>query len=384
MMPPTAHDVLEMAGEQVLTAARLRWPGAQVVPGPVTPSVTSYVQLLDVDGRLLYAKVSVCGVSLVSVLRGACGDLATVRARQAAYLASPGSLMAREAAQLRTLAGPAALGTVPLAEYAGGVLFTAPVPGPTLADLMEAEPGRTGELLGLVVRDVAEGLARDGVAAAVDQGQIRERGIGDTFARKFNGLSGLLYLRQTGYGDVLDGVVIRLRRARRARPLPGVRGVVFGDLKPEHAVFPDGGSGRPVYLDPGLMRGHAVADIAKLVSRTVLGLIGLPPGSDTVPVILAGLDSFVRATARRLPAAEREAWLRELVLLALMDATCILTTYLTAPADLPLSPHAAAIRARAHEVTRLLDRATAPLLAAQDGPTLWRLYLTCTRKAVPA
>ncbi|MGW8768250.1 phosphotransferase [Streptomyces sp. NPDC055815] len=382
MMPPTAADVLAMAGEQVLAAVRLRWPGAEVVPGPVTPSVTSYVQPLEVDGRLLYAKVSVCGVSLVSVLRGACGDLATLRARQAAYLVSPGSLMAREAAQLRTLAGPAALGTVPLAEYSRGVLFTEPVPGPTLADLMEAEPGRTSELLGLVVRDVAEGLAREGVAAAVDRGQIRERGIGDTFARKFNGLSGLLYLRETGYGDVLDGVVIRLRRARRAPSLPGVRGVVFGDLKPEHAVFPDGPAGRPVFLDPGLMRGHAVADTAKLVSRTVLGLIGLPSAPDAARVILAGLDPFVRATARRLPDAEREAWMRELVLLVLMDTTCILTTYLTAPADLPLSAHAAGLRARAHEVTGLLDRATAPLLAAVDGPTLWRLYLTCARKAV--
>ncbi|MER7952397.1 hypothetical protein ABTY59_33895 [Streptomyces sp. NPDC096079] len=384
MMPPTAHDVLAMAGEQVLTAARLRWPGAEVVPGPVMPSVTSYVQLLDVDGRLLYAKVSVCGVSLVSVLRGACGDLATVRARQAAYLVSPGSLMAREAAQLRTLAGPAALATVPLPEYSRGVLFTEPVPGPTLADLMAAEPGRTGELLALVVRDVAEGLARDGVTAAVDRGQIRERGIADTFARKFNGISGLLYLRETGYGDVLDGVVIRLRKARRTRPLPGVRGIVYGDLKPEHAVFPDGGAGRPVYLDPGLMRGHAVADTAKLTSRTVLGLIGLPAAPDAVPMILAGLDSFVRATARRLPAAEREAWLRELVLLALMDTTNILTTYLTAPADLPLSAHAAGVRTRARQVTALLDHATAPLLADADGPALWRLYLTCARKAVSA
>ncbi|MEU8623125.1 hypothetical protein [Streptomyces sp. NPDC048623] len=380
-MPPKVGDVFAMAGEQVLTAARIAWPGAEVVAGPVTPSVTSYVQQLDVDGRRLYAKLSVCGVSLVSVLRGECGDLPTVRARQAAYLVSPGSLMAREAAQLRTLAGPAALATVPLAAYTRGVLFTAPVPGRTLAELMTAEPGRTRELLALVVRDVADGLAREGVAAAVDTGQIRERGIADTFARKFNGLSGLLYLRETGYGALLDVVVIRLRKARRTPSLPGGGGVIFGDLKPEHATFPVDG-GRPVYLDPGLMRGHPVADTAKLASRTVLGLLGSPPEGDTARTVLSGLDSFVRAMARRLPAAERDAWLRKLVLLLLMDTTNILTTYLTAPADLPLSAHAAGVRDHAHTVAQFLDRATAPLPSDADGPSLWRLYLTCVRKAV--
>ncbi|MFD3729484.1 hypothetical protein [Streptomyces sp. NPDC058671] len=181
MTPPSVADVLAMAGEQILTAARIAWPGAEVTSGPVTPSVTSYVQQVDIDGRRLYAKTSVCGVSLVSVLRGACGDLAAVCARQAAYLVSPGSLMEREAAQLRTLAGPAGLATVSLAGYAHGVLFTEPVTGPTLADLIQTEPDRTRELLALVVRDVAEGLARDGVAEAVGRAPIRERGISGTY-----------------------------------------------------------------------------------------------------------------------------------------------------------------------------------------------------------
>ncbi|MFC9595794.1 hypothetical protein ACFTUC_39110 [Streptomyces sp. NPDC056944] len=342
---------------------------------------TSYVQQLDVDGRRLHAKLSVCGVSL---LRGACGDLATVRARQAAYRVSPGSLMHREAAQLRTLAGPAALRAVTLAGYARGVLFTEPVARPTLAELMTAEPGRTRELLGLVVTDVADGLARDGVAAAIERGQIRERGIADTFARTFNGLLERMHLRQTGHADVLNGVVTRLRRARRAPTLPGGRGIVFGDLKPEHAVFPDTGAQRPVYLDPGLMRGHPVADTAKLTSRTALGLIARPPAPDAARMILTGLDSFVQACARRLPAAERDAWLRERASLVLMDTTNILTTYLTAPPDLPLSAHATGVRDHAREVTRLLDRATTPLLTTGDGPTLRRLYLAHTRNALHA
>ncbi|MDV5143292.1 hypothetical protein R1T08_02935 [Streptomyces sp. SBC-4] len=308
-----------------------------------------------------------------------CGDLGTVRARQAAYLVSPGSLMEREAAQLRALAGPAGLGVVTTAAYARGVLFTEPVAGPTLADLIEREPGRTRELLGLVVRDVAEGLARGGVAEAVERASIRERGIAGTFARKFNGLSGSVYLRETGHGQALDVVATRLRRARRVPPA-APRSVVFGDLKPEHAVFPDAAAGRPVYLDPGLMRGHEVADTAKLVSRMALGLIARR--SAAAVVVLAGLDSFVRATVRGLPAEERALWLRELVALVLMDTLNILSTYLTAPEGLPLSAHAAGVGDRARVVVDLLDRATAPLMATGDGASLWRLYLTCVRKAV--
>ncbi|MEV6358003.1 hypothetical protein [Streptomyces hydrogenans] len=379
MTPPAVADVLAMAADQVLTATRIIWPDAIVVPGPVVPSVTSYVQQLHVDGRPLYAKLSVCGTSLVSVTSGACGDFAKVRARQAAYLASPGSLMAREAQQLRALSGPAQLTAAPIAGYARGVLLTAPVTGPTLADLIETEPGRTRELLALVVGDVTEGLARDGVGDVVEHAAIRERGIADTFSRKFNGPSGPVYLRRTGHGQALAAAADRLRRARRIPPgMPG-RAVIFGDLKPEHAVFFDN---RPVYLDPGLMRGHAVADTAKLASRIILGLIARRPAG--AGVVLNGIDSYARAAAARLPAGQRSGWLRELVALALMDTLNILSTYLTAPADLPLSAHAAGVRDRARHVADLLDRATAPLAATDDGAIWWRLYLTRAREAVAA
>ncbi|MGY3340987.1 hypothetical protein ACVW0K_007180 [Streptomyces filamentosus] len=379
MMPPPVTDVLAMAGDQVLDASRLLWPGAVVKPGAPVPSVTSYVQHLTVDGRPLYAKVSVCGVSLVSVAAGACGDLATVRARQSAYLTTPGSLMAREAEQLRTLSGPARLTAAPLAGYARGVLFTSPVAGPTLTDLIDAEPGRTRELLALVLGDIAAGLARDGVGEAVERTAIRERGIAGTFHRKFNGLSGTAYLRRTGHGETLATAAGRLRRARRLPPAPGTA-VIFGDLKPEHAVFSD--RARPVYLDPGLMRGHPVADTAKLLSRLLLGLIARRPAAPGV--VLGGTDSFVRARVRRLPAEKRSGWLRELVLLILMDTLNILTTYLTAPPGLLLSAHAAAVRDRARTLADLLDHATAPLASGDDGTTWWRLYLTCVREAVSA
>ncbi|MGW6248045.1 phosphotransferase [Streptomyces roseolus] len=378
MTPPPVADVLAMAGEQVLDAAQILWPGALTVPGPLVPSVTSYVQHLRIDGRPLYAKLSVCGTSLVSVAGGACGDLGTVRARQTAYLASPGSLMAREAEQLRTLSGPARLTAAPVAGYARGVLFTGPVTGATLADLIEAEPGRTRELLALVLADVATGLARDGVGEVVERAAIRERGIAGTFARKFNGPSKAAYLRRTGHGPVLAAAADRLRRARRALPTPG-GGVIFGDLKPEHAVFFDD---RPVYLDPGLMYGHPVADTAKLVSRLLLGLVAGRPSA--AGVVLAGADSYIRAAVRRLPGDEQTEWMRELVVLTLMDTLNILTTYATVPAGLPLSEQAAGVKARARQVADLLDRATAPLTPATDGATWWRLYLTHTREAVAA
>ncbi|GAA2710339.1 hypothetical protein GCM10010315_10020 [Streptomyces luteosporeus] len=58
--------------------------------------MTAYVRRLSVDGRPLYAKVSLLGMSLVSVLRGTAGNWAQVRAAQAAYQGSPGTLLERE------------------------------------------------------------------------------------------------------------------------------------------------------------------------------------------------------------------------------------------------------------------------------------------------
>ncbi|MFB7428769.1 hypothetical protein ACFC0K_36415 [Streptomyces hydrogenans] len=67
-----------------------------------------------------------------------------------------------------------------------------------------------------------------------------------------------------------------------------------------------------------------------------------------------------------------------------MDTLNILSTYLTAPADLPLSAHAAGVRDRARHVADLLDRAPAPLTSTDDGAIWWRLYLTRVREAVAA
>ncbi|WP_053161115.1 hypothetical protein [Streptomyces caatingaensis] len=42
------------------------------------------------------------------------------------------------------------------------------------------------------------GLQRPAIARAVDEVAITERGIGATFDRKFNGISGPVYLRKAG------------------------------------------------------------------------------------------------------------------------------------------------------------------------------------------
>lgn len=58
---------------------------------------------IRVDGRALYAKYSLLGVSLVSLLRGACGPWPQVREAQRAYVLRPDALIEREAGQLRFL-----------------------------------------------------------------------------------------------------------------------------------------------------------------------------------------------------------------------------------------------------------------------------------------
>ncbi|MGW1617434.1 hypothetical protein ACWCQZ_50885 [Streptomyces sp. NPDC002285] len=57
-----------------------------------------------------------------------------------------------------------------------------------------------------------------------------------------------------GVVAVLGGVVSRLLKLRLT-PAPGPRLVVYGDLKPEHVLFPDGPDEQPVFIDPGLSRG---------------------------------------------------------------------------------------------------------------------------------
>ncbi|MFE8939946.1 hypothetical protein ACFYNX_20940 [Streptomyces sp. NPDC007872] len=378
VVPPSPDEVFAYAASQVERAACGLWPGAEVRLGPTVPSVTSYVRRVEVDGRPLYAKLSVLGVSLVSLLRGSCGDWGTVLDAQAAYVASPGSLLEREARQLAVLAGPAALHVPTVAGYEGGVLFTEPVHGPTLAELLARAPHRTAVLLETVIGEMAVGLRRRGVAARVGRSEIRERSITGTFLRKFNGLSGSTCLRQTCHAEALAAVVGRLHQARRITASPA-RAVVFGDLKPEHVVFPDGAE-RPAFLDPGLMRGRPADDAAKLVSRTVLNLVARPPGTEGVRALLGGVAAYAASATVGSDRSGRDAWLRQLTLLWLMDTANILTTYLTAPADLPLTAHAADVVRRARAVCDMLDRSTAAVVSYRDARGVWRLCLDSAAK----
>ncbi|UQI49804.1 hypothetical protein M1P56_35980 (plasmid) [Streptomyces sp. HU2014] len=374
---PTAVDVFRHAAEQATRAAAVLWPGEPVRPGPHIPSVTSYVQQIRVGDRDLYAKISYLGVSLASVLRGTCGDWKTVRAAQAAYLTAPDALLQREAAQLGLLHHHTGLRVAQVEGIAAGVLFTRPVPGPTLADLVSKDPHRTADLMTRAVRQVDQTLSKPSVTLRLPRLSIRERSIDTTFTRKFNGLSGRVYLDLVGEtAAVLAAVVARLRRAHFATPSGALASVVtYGDLKPEHVIFPHDSGGWPVFIDPGLTRGRAASDEAKLLSRTVLGLLTSPPGEGALKATVEGIDAFVRARTETWRTDDRAGWLRQLVVLWLMDSVNILTTYLTAPPQLPLPEHGLRITTRATAVCTVLDRVSTALEAQTEPHAVWRLAL---------
>ncbi|WHM36886.1 phosphotransferase [Streptomyces sp. BPTC-684] len=368
---PVPENVFAYVSGRIEQAAHSLWPGATVGLGPHVPSVTGYVRRLDVDDRPMFAKVSLLGSSLVSVLRGTLGDWAAVKAKQDAYSATPGGLLERETIQYGIL-HTARLRAPRIAGYAGGVLFTEPVVGPTLADLIAKDPYRTAELLTTVTGELGA-LHRADVTALVTAAAIPERSVHATFARKFNGISGHAYLTLTGnHAPVLAEVVARLRKVR----LTGApAAVVYGDLKPEHIVFPDGSDGRPAFLDPGMSLGHPESDLGKLVSRLVLGLLAAPHQGAGTAAVLGGIGQFADAAGQSMERETRAAWLRQLVVLWLMDTANILTTYLTAPAGLPLPEQARQVIDRAGAVSAMLDRASAALEERADGPAVWRLAL---------
>lgn len=107
--------------------------------GEHVPSVTSYVHRLEVAGRPLYAKYSILGASLVSVVRGIYGDWDKVLNSQYRYVQRGDAILARESAQLRLLSRQHRVCTV--AGYARGVLFVETISsGVTLSDVLFTEP----------------------------------------------------------------------------------------------------------------------------------------------------------------------------------------------------------------------------------------------------
>jgi hypothetical protein len=317
------------------------------------------------------------------VLRGVAGDLDTVRAAQAAYAISPGSLLAREAAQLRAL-DAAGVRVARCVGYASGVLFTESVIGPSLTDLITKDPGRTCELLTTAVNGLQR-LQSPEMVAQVDAAPIPERSIDGTFRRKFNGLCGRLYIERLGHDQLDDytrrgvasvlGVVVARLLKLRLTPPTGPAVVVYGDLKPEHVLFPDGSAEAPVFIDPGLARGPAYHDPAKLVSRTLLALISAPHLDGPASAAVDGIAAFVSGQMRPLRGSLRGLWLRRLLVTWLMDTVNILSTYLNAPAVLPLPEHARAVIDQAEALCAMLDQVSRPLAAGGDPAAAWRLAL---------
>ena len=68
----------------------------------------------------------------------------------------------------------------------------------------------------------------------------------------------------------------------------------------------------------------------------MLLLAAARPGTETGQQAMHGVSAFAGARTDVLPARVRRSWLRELLVLWLMDSVNILTTYLSAPGALPL------------------------------------------------
>ncbi|MEU3897661.1 hypothetical protein [Streptomyces sp. NPDC045251] len=349
------------------------WPGDPVLLDAQVPSVTGYVHRARVGDRTLYAKTSILGVSLVSLLRGRCGPWPTVCRAQQEYTQRSDGLLAREAAQLGILAGLDGPRVCKVVGIRDGVIFTEAIPGPTLADLLLARPGEARELLERPFAELRP-LHRPGAAHRLDPaGAIGERSIGGTFRRKFEGPDGAAYIGQLGterwpghreeVAGLVRAAVQRLLVLRATLPSAVGTTLAYGDLKPEHVLFPDGPEGRPVFLDPGLLRASPMADVAKLLSRTVLLLAARCPAPETTRLVVDGLALVVRARAAHLSVRERRAWLRHLLILWLMDTLNIVTTYLSAPAALPLPSLGLALaEGGAVPLCSLVDAVSADLL----------------------
>ncbi|MDX3386184.1 phosphotransferase [Streptomyces niveiscabiei] len=375
--PPGIADVFVYAATHIHEAAGALWPGERIVLESHVPSVTGYVHRVRVDDRALYAKTSFLGMSLVSLLCGAGGPWPVVRQAQQAYQDRPGSLPAREAAQLRLLAAMAAPRVCALAGLKSGVVFTEPVSGPSSGDLLLAQPDDTSGLLSRVFAELHPIHQPDTAGRLAPAWDIGERGIASTFLRKFNGLSGQAYIALLGaerreHGareevvELIHRSVGRLRQLHMALPPATGTTLVYGDLKPEHVLFPDGPGERPVLLDPGLLRADVMVDLAKLISRTVLFLATIRPGPSAAQRIATGLDDFVRRQAKE------HARLRHVLTLWLMDTVNIVTTYLSEPADLPLPSPALALIERAVPVCSLV----ADLASEATRNDTWERALT--------
>ncbi|WP_460307594.1 hypothetical protein [Actinocorallia aurea] len=326
--------------------------------------MTSYVRKVRAGQKPMYAKVSVLGASLVSVARGRCGDLSHVLKLLPGYLEAADGVVARESSQLLMLRSM----NVPVCTVAGfrrGVLFTHAVAGPTLPTLFAEAPNRSGELLAKLAQELPR-IEKPSYRSPVMRSAIPERDIPTIFERKFERGHGREYLDATGFGPGLTPVVERLSALRGV--LDDVpRKLQYGDLKPEHVLFPKGPSKRLVLVDPGLTEAHPSSDLARLASRVaLLVMAGRLPAEARAAVT----DDLVEHLHVFGP-GEVDGGLRDLVLLWLMDAVNILTTYCTAPEGLPIGQHAFEVRKAAESVAAFLEEASQALVSKRRSADLF-------------
>lgn len=370
--------VLHAASRRIITRAVAEACPGNLVLGPQCPSVTSYVCRVTVDGEEMIAKYSWLGMSLVSILRGAGGTWEEVQDVQRAYVKSTDLLTAREAQNLeflRKLGRPQVCATARLRR---GVLLTRIVPGKPLANELAARPWETGALLDAVLVDLGELHGPAGAECLREAAPIGERSVVGVFRRKFNGLSASAYLRSLGRDSglpeherqevigLLQSAVWRLLRMAGSISSRRVT-VVFGDLKPEH-VFLDGPDLH--FIDPAVQwAAGPEPDIAKLTGRALLLGVGHPEPKAGREIVRGVASTLARHIAA-LPAHDRTARLREVLVLWLMDTVSILSTCLSAPPGLPLAPHQQALVAQARTVAGVVDRVSALLVGSLAGPRL--------------
>lgn len=357
--------VLDHARAAVETVATRLWTSEKVHVGPQLSSVTNYVTLLQVGGQSFVAKYSLLGASLVSIVRGQRGTWPKVETSQQGYVADPGAQLAREYAQLRILSAVARRDAVPLRvpkviAYEAGVLITVAVTAPSLSTELLFGNQRPDDLLSHVANTARRLQRAFGHGHPTLRATLMSRphsSIADTYTRKFLSPSHPWeYLSTLGEGwagpserrDVRELLTtLRSVLSPLLRPV-AAPAVIYGDLKPDHILLEPAGSS--TWIDPGLQCADPAAELAKLMSRTLLLLVTALPARDRTSAILDALDRLLTEFLGH-HAPDETHTLRRLLVLWLADWSNYLATGLSLPprVPLPLPPTllAAAARARA-------------------------------------
>ncbi|MFD9422325.1 MULTISPECIES: hypothetical protein [unclassified Streptomyces] len=369
-------DPLYAASRRTIAlAAEDMWPGRGAVLGPQCPSVTSYVCQVTVDGETHFAKYGWLSASLVSVLRGAKGMWEEVQEAQHLYVRSADLVTLREHQHLRFLHQLDRPRVCDTEGVRAGVLFTRAVPGTTVAEELTVRPWDTGALLDSVLLSLKTLHGPEGAQYLRGAWPITERSITDVFLRKFKGPTAARYIaglgRDSGLPEderlaVVDLVANGARRLLRlaAAISPRHKIAVFGDLKPEHVYL---AGHRLTFIDPAL---HWAAgpqpDIAKLCGRSLL-LALCHHELRTEQQITEGVWATLGRFFAHRPKAERLEQIREVMVLSLMDLLNILSTCLSAPADLPLTASQRALVSYGRRIATVIERVSGLLIGSMSG-----------------